>query len=82
MVISKEINDAFFRGERSEKIKYVINDTIEVTNGQHKGIEGAVISVETLAPEVTYIVECFDGTGDIVIPQKNLKLLIPSDVKK
>jgi hypothetical protein len=80
MIIPSEINDAFFRGDRSERINYVINDTVEVTQGAYKRREGAIISIKSIEPETCYIVECFDGTGDIVIRQRDLKLLIPSDV--
>ena len=82
MIIPNEVNDAFFSGQRSEKIKYIINDTVLVTQGSYKGKEGAVISIEKTEPEVIYIVEVLDGTGDIVVPQNSLELVIASEVGK
>ena len=82
MIIPNEVNDAFFSGQRSEKIKYIINDTVLVTQGSYKGKEGAVISIEKTEPEVFYIVEVLDGTGDIVVTQNSLELVIVSEVGK
>ncbi len=82
MSIPKEINDAFYTGNRSEKIKYVINDTVKITDGEYKGKEAAVISVESIEPNVSFLLETFDGTGDIIVTQSFIKLLIPSEVGK
>jgi hypothetical protein len=80
MIIPNAINDAFYAGKRSEQILYIINDTVLVIEGSHEGSECAVISVEKIDPEVFYLVENLDGTGDMVIQQTALKLLIPSEV--
>ena len=80
MIIPKKVNDAFFAGKRSDKIKFVINDTVHVTKGEFEGIEAAVISIDSLEPEVTYLLERFDGSKDITVPQSSIKLAIPSEV--
>lgn len=80
MIIPNEINDAFFAGQRSDRIKFVINDTVLITSGEYIGKEAAVISIVELEPEVVYLLETFDGTGDITVSQNEIKLIIPSDV--
>ncbi len=80
MIIPNEMNDAFFAGKRSSKVKFVINDTVHVTKGEFEGIEAAVISIVSLEPKVTYLLERFDRTGDITVPQSFIKLIIPSEV--
>ena len=80
MIILNKINDAFFAGKRSSKVQFVINDTVNVKKGEYEGIEAAVISIVSLEPEVTYLLERFDGSGDITVPQSLIKLIIPSEV--
>lgn len=80
MIIPNEINDSFFAGKRSSKIQFVINDTVNVTKGEYEGIEAAVITIASLEPEVTYLLERFDGSGDITVAQSLIKLIIPSEV--
>ena len=50
MIIPNEINDAFYAGDRSDEIKFVINDTVLITKGEFEGKEAAVISIESLEP--------------------------------
>jgi transcription antitermination factor NusG len=80
MRIPDEINDAFFAGKRSHKIKFVINDTVQVIYGKFKGTEAAVISVDSLEPEASYLLERFDGSKDIIVPQSSMKLVLASEV--
>ena len=81
MRISKEINDAFFAGVRNDKVKFVVNDTVHVTTGKYEGKEAAVISIDNLESETLYVLETFDGTGTIIVPQSSIKLIIASDVQ-
>ena len=80
MHIPTKINDAFFTGKRSEKIKFVINDSVVIKSGGNKGKECAVISITQIETEVHYLVESLDGTGDIIVKQKEIELLLPSQV--
>ena len=82
MIIPKEANDAFYSGRRSNKIKFVINDTVQIIDGDFEGKEAAVISIESIEPEVSFLLETFDGTGDIIIPQSSIKLVVASGVGK
>ena len=66
--------------EELVKIEFVINDTVHVNKGEFEGIEAAVISIESLEPEVTYLLERFDGSKDITVHQSSIKLVIPSEV--
>jgi len=72
--IPKNIEEAFYEGNLSQGINYKINDSVFVLKGELSGESGAVISIESLEPEPTYLVELGNG-GDVVIAQSNLKLL-------
>ena len=82
MTIFNELNDAFFSGQRNEKIKFVINDTVLVISGKYKGKECVVISINSLNPEVSYTLEQLDGSGDIMIFQKEIELQVPSELSR
>ena len=58
----------------------MINDTVLITKGEFEGKEAAVISIESLEPDVLYLLETFDGTGHLSIPQSSIKLVISSEV--
>src|SRR5437868_6084137 len=45
LVTSKYEND-FFAGKRSHELPYVINDSVEILQGEHKGKLASVISIE------------------------------------
>ncbi len=82
MTISNELNDAFFSGQRRANIKFVINDTVLVISGKYKGKECAVISINSLNPEVSYTLEQLDGSGDIMKFQNEIELRIPSELSR
>ncbi|MDP1760510.1 MAG: hypothetical protein Q8L01_03670 [Candidatus Woesebacteria bacterium] len=68
--------EIFYTGGKSDKVKYSINDSVEKTSGKLYGIIAAVISLNSIDPEVVYSVE--NGkTGEIVeVHQFNLKPFI------
>lgn len=74
-MIPTELQDAFYAGKRSALVKYVINDSIEITSGEYQGCRGAIISIEEVAPEVIYLVERGDNGSSIYVAQKQLKLV-------
>jgi hypothetical protein len=53
-----------------------VNDAVEVTKGPHCGKIAAVISISSVNPELTYLIEFGDGTGDIEM-SPNLIMLLP-----
>ena len=61
-----EIMDAFYTGRRSSIYPLAVNDVVLVKEGRKGGSLAAVISVQSLAPAVSYLVEYGDGSDDIV----------------
>ena len=64
--VPREVDDAFYRGFSNETVRFVVNDTVEVTAGEHSGELAAVISIESLSPEPRFLVEFGDGSSDVV----------------
>jgi hypothetical protein len=69
------LQDDFYAGKRSELIKFVINDCVEVTSGEHQGVRGAIISIEAVDPEIIFLVERGDNGSSITASQVALTLL-------
>ncbi len=74
MIPNKYQND-FFAGIRGDKVKYCINDCVEVISGKFEGIGCAVISIEQIDPEVILLVESGVTGESIKIKQSELKSL-------
>ncbi len=70
---SKFEND-FFSGKKGELVKFCINDSVNILSGPYKGKSGAVISISSIEPEVVFVVELGDGTGDVKLAQSILKI--------
>ena len=64
----------FFEGTRTERCPFVVNDTVEVTDGKYRGRFAAVISVETIDPETTLLIEFGDNGEDAIVPVRILRL--------
>jgi len=65
----------FYEGKRSEDIPFVINDAVEILTGAGKGKKAAVISITPTDDGVSYLVEPGDGSSDLVIAARSLKLI-------
>ncbi len=75
MSIPREIDSQFMAGTRSEQVRFVLNDSVRVTAGSHKGRTGAVVSLFSLDP-VTYLVEPGAAPwGDFQVAQSNLEII-------
>ena len=76
MGVPSEVTDRFYAGDRTSAVRFVINDTVCVKARPHVGRTGAVISIVSLDPEVTFLVEL--GTppyGDLRIAQSDLEII-------
>ena len=62
MRIPQEILDCFFAEKPSAKTKFGINASVSVVEGAWNGKSGAIVSLSTIEPEVTYVVEFGDGS--------------------
>ncbi len=76
MAISSEVTDRFYAGTRTEAVSFVINDAVQVTGGKNKGRVGAVVSLFSLDPITTYLIEPgSEPWGDFQASQSDLELL-------
>jgi hypothetical protein len=73
--IPSDIDEAFMTGTRTEQVRFVLNDAVRVTAGAHKNRTGAVVSVFSLDPVTTYLVEPGAAPwGDFQVAQSDLEL--------
>lgn len=70
----EEIVRAFYEGARSEEVPFIINDSVEIISGSCVGKLAAVISIEPIDSGLSYLVEPGEGSRDLVILAKDLKL--------
>ena len=59
----------------SEARKAFYEGSVEVIGGKSAGLGGTVISLEKLEPELVYLIEPGNGSGDVLVVWKNLRLL-------
>lgn len=64
-------HNAFLSGEELPGVSLRLNDPVRVVGGEYSGRGGAVISVEVLGSDPTYLVE-LDSGEDALIPQSLL----------
>jgi hypothetical protein len=57
MSVDRESVQRFFAGERTESVRFVINDSVDFEAEDGSRRDGAVVSIHSLVPEVSYIVE-------------------------
>ncbi len=65
-MIAEKIMDAFYAAQRSSEYPLAVNDVVRVKDGRKPGEFAAVISIDSPAPVVRYLVEYGDGSDDIV----------------
>lgn len=76
MQISNEVTDRFYAGNRTDTVRFVINDPVRIESNSHAGRTGAVMSIISLVPEATSLVESGSQPhGDLRVPQSDLELL-------
>jgi hypothetical protein len=60
--------EAFYAGFRTESLPITVNDSVRVKSGKFKGLAGAPISLESIDPEPTYLIELAPPGGDEILP--------------
>lgn len=55
----------FFKGKRSERMPFVLNDTVVIKAGEQKGQLGWVVRLAEIEPEACYLIELCSGKGDL-----------------
>ena len=78
MSIPTEVLDQFFAGTRTEAVRFVVNDAVRTISGSNKKRTGSVISVFSLEPVTTYLIEpATEPWGDFQAAQSDLELVEP-----
>ena len=68
-----ELSDAFYDGQRSKDLPFIVNDSVVVIAGPNRGRQGAAITLDCATAELSILVEFGDGTDEL-IPVSNLEL--------
>ena len=73
-MVTEAFERAFFAGERTETVRFGINDSVQVVSGEHAGRLGSVIALLTVKPSTEYLVEFGDPPfEDAQVPEACLK---------
>ena len=76
MPVPNEVSDHFYAGHRTDQVRFVINDAVRIMAGPHAKRTGAVISVLTIEPETTFLIEPGEPPwGDLQVSQSKLELI-------
>lgn len=76
MSIPNEASEQFLAGTRTEAVRFVINDAVLVISGSNKKRTGAVVSIFSLEPVTTYLIEPgAEPWGDFQAAQSDLELV-------
>ena len=72
--ISIEFLDQFNAGTRTNRVRFVKNDSVLVTSGSNKKRTGIVLSIFSLEPVTTYLIEpATEPWGDFQAAESNLE---------
>lgn len=78
MSISDEIQEQFLSGKRTEQVRFVKNDSVLVISGSNKKRTGIVISIFSLEPVTTYLIEpAMEPWGDFQAAESALEPIEP-----
>jgi len=72
---SSEIEEQFYSARRDSLLKFVLNDSVQITKGNYAGNAGSVISVSLAEDALSYIVELESGQEDVEIQQSSLSFI-------
>ncbi len=73
--VPKPVDEAFYSEKRTDDVPFSVNDSVEIVSGPHVGSVGAVISVESLQPEVTFLVELGPDGTDVIVSAASLRAI-------
>ena len=65
-MIADEIMIKWYEGKKIEGANFVLDSAVIVLRGEFKGSKASVISLESLRPDVTYLVETSEGRSHII----------------
>jgi hypothetical protein len=73
--VPESVRNAFYVGRRGPGLPLCINDSVEVVYGEHAGRRGAVISIESVGNDPTYLIEFGDTGVDALFVASVLRLV-------
>ena len=71
-----EINELWFSFRAIPGVSFGLNDSVRIKSGMKSGEIGSVISLVSLDPIPSYIVELADGEGDIEVVESDIERAI------
>jgi hypothetical protein len=69
----RDIDNLWFSFKPIPGVAFGLNDAVRIKSGEHAGESASVISLVSLEPMPTYIVELGSGGGDIEVAEVNLE---------
>ena len=57
MILSSELEQDFYAGNRSAEMPFVINDAVRITGSDHSGRTGAVVSCFIQNEQLVFVIE-------------------------
>ena len=77
MIIPGEFENDFYSGIRSRTVPFIYNDYVCITSHPYRYKCGAVTSIFTIEPSLTYLVKFNDGKA-VVIESKQMEIIEPN----
>ena len=78
MSIPSEVLESFSAGTRTDAVPFVANDPVRIVSGSNKKRTGVVISIFSLEPVTTYLIEPdIEPWGDFQAGPSDLELIEP-----
>ena len=75
MAISRgDLGQAFLNHTPIPGVQFQHNNFVRITDGEHSGKSGSLVTVLTLSPEPLFVVELESGY-DVRVPQSDLSLI-------
>ena len=68
-----ELDNLWFSSQPIPGVTFGLNDSVHIKSGKHAGELATVISLASLEPTPTYIIELSSGGGDIAVGESDLE---------
>ena len=76
MSIPQDVLDQFTSGTRTDRVRFVFNDSVRTLSGTNKKRTGTIISIFSLDPVTTYVIEpSSEPWGDFQAGEADLELV-------
>ena len=72
-VNQRELDDLWFSSRPIPGVAFRLDDSVLIKSGEHAGEFAAVISLVSLGPTPTYIIELSSGGGDVTVAESDLE---------